>query len=68
MHISQMCEYPLGHRRRRQEGIPLLWAKFEKNLHALFPTPKVQKIINLLQQDDKLLEMRVPDFMDLWLK
>ena len=30
-------EYPLGHRRRRAEAIPLLWKKFEANLAMQFP-------------------------------
>ena len=29
-------EYPIGHRRRRDEGIPLLWSKFESNLRTRF--------------------------------
>ena len=29
-------EYPIGHRRRREEGIPLLWSKFESNLRTRF--------------------------------
>ena len=32
-------EYPIGHRRRRQDGIPLLIAKFEKNLFGRIPPP-----------------------------
>jgi 2-methylcitrate dehydratase len=32
-----VCEYPIGHRRRRQEGIPVLEAKFRTNLLRRFP-------------------------------
>lgn len=65
--FTQTAEYPIGHRFRRDDGIPLLWEKFEKNLNSVFPTPKVQKLINLMQQDQRLLAMRVPDFIDHWL-
>ena len=38
-------EYPVGHRRRRQEGIPLLRAKFEAAVRAHFGKEKASAIV-----------------------
>src|SRR5205085_2820435 len=37
-------EYPIGHKKRREEGIPLLYKKFEENAATLFPHDKVQRM------------------------
>jgi 2-methylcitrate dehydratase len=59
-------EYPLGHRRRRTEGIPLLVAKFRINLARRF-APKQQQAILTLCQDAKRLEATpVNEFLDLF--
>jgi 2-methylcitrate dehydratase len=65
--LSEECEYPLGHKRRRAEGIPLLWEKFSDNLSKVFSAGKVQALMQLMQNDEKLLEMSVPDFVDFWI-
>jgi len=58
-------EYPVGHRRRRAEGIPLLEEKFRSNLATRFPATRVDKIFALCK-DQKVLEaMPVNEFMDL---
>jgi 2-methylcitrate dehydratase len=58
-------EYPIGHRRRRKEGIPLLEAKFKTNLARRF-AEKQREAIYALCQDQKLLEATpVNEFMDL---
>ena len=36
--------YPVGHRRRRDEGIPLLEAKFRRNLATRFDAPQAERI------------------------
>lgn len=61
-------EYPIGHRRRRDEGIPLLKAKFKANLATRF-SPKTCKIIEDLVNDQKALESyNFNEFSDLfWL-
>jgi len=59
-------EYPIGHRRRRQEGTPVLLAKFESNLATRFPQQQAQKIIQLCQNQKQLEETPVNEFMDLW--
>ena len=58
-------EYPIGHRRRRQEGIPLLEAKFENNLATRFPTARAARIRDLCRDADALAAMPVDEFMDM---
>ena len=59
-------EYPIGHRRRRAEGIPVLLKKFEKNLRNRIPTPQADAILSLCA-DRKVLEATpVSRFMDLF--
>jgi 2-methylcitrate dehydratase len=61
-----VVEYPVGHRRRRQEGIPLLLAKFDKNLARRFP-PRQQEAIRALCADQAKLEATpVHEFVDLF--
>lgn len=48
-------EYPIGHKRRRSEGIPLLIKKFESNLAGCL-SPKKCELINKLFADQKTLE------------
>ncbi len=58
-------EYPVGHRRRRAEGIPLLEEKFRSNLASRFPAARVQKIFALCKDQKALEAMPVNEFMDL---
>ena len=57
--------YPVGHKRRRQEGIPLLEQKFEENLATLFPQERCQKITKLLKNQSELENTAVDNFMEL---
>lgn len=59
-------EYPIGHRRRRQEGIPVLLAKFATNLATRFSKRQVKNILTLCENQSKLQETPVNEFMDLW--
>ena len=59
-------EYPVGHKRRREEGIPLLQSKFEKNIRDHFPGSQAQKIIDLCSNQKSLEDMKVTDFMKAW--
>ena len=59
-------EYPIGHRRRRSEGMPLLVKKFEANLAARFAPEQCNEIIELCMNADKLLATPVDEFMDLF--
>jgi 2-methylcitrate dehydratase len=58
-------EYPVGHRRRRAEGIPLLEEKFRSNLATRFPAGRVEKIFALCKDQQALEAMPVNEFMDL---
>lgn len=60
-------EYPIGHRRRRKEGLPLLFQKFEDNISSHYPTEKVSKLTGLFQDHNTLIEMTVPDLVALFL-
>ncbi len=57
-------EYPLGHRRRRTEAIPLLEAKFYNNISTRYPTKKVEGLIALFKDQKRLEQMPVHLFME----
>ena len=56
-------EYPVGHRRRRNEGIPLLEQKFRENLATCFPAHRCEEIFNLCKDQQALEQTPVHDFM-----
>ena len=58
-------EYPLGHARRRVEGIPLLIEKYKTNLARIYDKDKQSKILDLCLDYDKLAATPVNEFMDL---
>lgn len=58
-------EYPLGHRRRRAEGIPLLEEKFRANLASRFPAPRCTRILALCRDQARLEATAVDRFMEL---
>ncbi len=61
-----VVEYPIGHKRRRKEGIPLLVEKFRTNLARRFPA-KQQAAILAASLDQKQLEaMPVHEYVDLY--
>ena len=60
-------EYPIGHRRRRAEGIPLLEEKFLAALRTRFPLGQAQRIYALCQDPERLQATRVNRFMELFL-
>ena len=59
-------EYPIGHKRRREEGIPVLEKKFENNLGKIFDEEKVQIILSKCLDQDELESMSVLDFQELF--
>ena len=59
-------EYPVGHRRRRQEGIPLLEAKFRRNLARRFPQDRQSAILELCRSQERLESTPVDRFVDLF--
>ncbi len=60
-----VVEYPIGHRRRRKEGIPVLVEKFKTNLARRFPTKQQQAILDVALDAKKLPELPVHEFVDL---
>ncbi len=60
-------EYPLGHRRRRAEGIPLLIQKFQSNLATRLPPAQAKAILELCLDRAKLEALAADEFMRMWL-
>ena len=60
-------EYPIGHRRRREQGIPLLVEKFERNLATQFSDQRCQEILSLCLDQENLETTSVPEFMNLFI-
>jgi len=59
-------EYPIGHRRRRAEGTPLLERKFASNLATRFPAQRCERIISLCRDQAALEATPVHRFVDLF--
>jgi 2-methylcitrate dehydratase len=59
-------EYPVGHRRRRAEGIPLLVDKFRHNLATRFPAGRCEQIVALCGEQGDLERTPVNRFVDLF--
>jgi 2-methylcitrate dehydratase len=57
-------EYPIGHRRRRAEGMPLLMKKFKSSLASRLPAHRVEHILNACNNSTRLDALPVCDFMD----
>jgi 2-methylcitrate dehydratase len=60
-----VVEYPIGHRRRRKEGIPVLIEKFKTNLARRFPAKQQQRILDVALDAKALDAMPVNEFVDL---
>jgi 2-methylcitrate dehydratase len=57
--------YPVGHKKRREEGIPLLEQKFKSNLRTRFPISRCDEIFNLCTSQEQLETTPVNDFMEM---
>ena len=62
---EEVVEYPIGHARRREAGIPLLIEKYKTNLARIFDAPTQAKIIALSLDYEALIATPVDEFMDL---
>jgi 2-methylcitrate dehydratase len=60
-------EYPIGHRRRRKDGIPLLLKKFQDNAGRRFPAAQVKRILELFSASTRFDSTPVDKFMEYWL-
>ena len=61
-----LVEYPIGHRRRRAEGLPLLEAKFRQNLARRFSQRQQQAILAASMQRQELAAMPVHEYLELY--
>lgn len=61
-----LVEYPVGHKRRREEGIPLLFKKFEDNVSKHYSSEKVQEMLALFHEQDNLENTPVNELMDMF--
>jgi 2-methylcitrate dehydratase len=59
-------EYPIGHSRRRKEGIPLLVEKFKANLARRFPPKQQKAILDVCLDQTKLVGIPVNEFVDMF--
>lgn len=63
---EEIVRFPLGHMRRRAEGIPLLEEKFRTNLQRRFGPQQKNEILEACADLDRLQAMPVPAFVDLF--
>jgi 2-methylcitrate dehydratase len=61
-----VVEYPIGHPRRRKEGEPLLFEKFEKSLRSKISEENSNRIVSLFADSSRLRATPVDGFMDLF--
>lgn len=61
-----IVEYPIGHKRRRADGIPLLEAKFRTNLARRFVDKRQHRILDVSLDQRRLEAMPVNDYVDLY--
>jgi len=61
-----VVEYPIGHKRRREEGIPLLEDKFRANLARRFPARQQRAILDVSLDQASLESMAVHEYVDLY--
>jgi 2-methylcitrate dehydratase len=61
-----VVEYPIGHRRRRKEGMPVLVEKFKTNLARRFPAKQQKAILDVCLDGKVLGEMPVSEFVNLY--
>jgi 2-methylcitrate dehydratase len=59
-------DYPIGHRKRRDEGIPVLMAKFQAAIRAHLPAAQADRLMALAAKPADLEAMPVSDFLNLY--
>src|SRR5258708_8098624 len=59
-----VCEYPIGHKRRRQEGMPVLVEKFKTNLARRFPESRQKAILDVCIDAARLEAIPVKAVLD----
>ena len=64
--LEETVEYPIGHRRRREEGLPLLVEKFKTNLRRRFAEDRQEEILAVSLDRERLESMPVHEYVDLY--
>jgi len=64
--LEETVEYPIGHRRRREEGLPLLIEKFKTNLRRRFAEAQEQRVLDVSLDPARLDAMPVNEYVDLY--
>jgi 2-methylcitrate dehydratase len=65
--LEETVEYPIGHKRRREEAIPLLIEKFKKNLRRRFAEPRQERVLNASLGGESLDRIPVNEYVDLYI-
>jgi 2-methylcitrate dehydratase len=65
--LEETVEYPIGHRRRRAEGMPLLLEKFKTNLRRRFAEAQQKRIFEISTDPERLDPMPVNEYVDLYM-
>ena len=65
--LEETVEYPIGHRRRRAEGLPLLVEKFRTNLQRRFSPAQQQQILDVSLDPERLDAMPVSTYVNLYI-
>ena len=64
--LEEKVEFPIGHRRRREEGMPLLVEKFKTNLRRRFAEERQQRILEVSLNRERLEATAVSEYVDLY--
>ena len=64
--IKESIDYPIGHRRRREEGIPLLKEKFERYLRGKLNQKKADHILQICGTQETFEQTPVNDMMNMF--
>jgi 2-methylcitrate dehydratase len=64
--IEETVEYPIGHRRRREDGLPLLVEKFKTNLRRRFDDDRQKRILDASRDRARLESTAVNEYVDLY--
>jgi 2-methylcitrate dehydratase len=65
--MEESVEYPIGHKRRREEGLPLLVEKFRTNLRRRFDEDRQKRILDVSLAADRLDAMPVNEYVALYI-
>jgi 2-methylcitrate dehydratase len=64
--IEETVEFPIGHRRRREDGLPLLVEKFKTNLRRRFDDDRQKRILDASRDRARLESTAVNEYVDLY--